>query len=59
LKIVDSLPNERVAEGICDLDSDDAIAILEDLEEEEKHCPEAELGSASSSSDGDDDDDIW
>lgn len=36
LKIVDALPNERVAEGICDLDSDDAVAILEDLEEEDR-----------------------
>lgn len=31
--IVDELPNEKVAEGLEDLDSDDAVYILEDLDE--------------------------
>ncbi len=35
-KIVESLPNELVAEGISELDSDDAVVILEDLEEEDQ-----------------------
>lgn len=36
LKIVEALPNERVAEGISELDSDDAIVILADMEEEDQ-----------------------
>ncbi|WP_316861688.1 magnesium transporter [uncultured Cohaesibacter sp.] len=35
-KIVETLPNELVAEGISELDSDDAVVILEDLEEEDR-----------------------
>ncbi|MCY6380643.1 magnesium transporter [Hoeflea prorocentri] len=34
--IVDDLPNEKVAEGIGELDSDDAVYILEDLDEEDQ-----------------------
>ncbi|MCT4656691.1 MAG: magnesium transporter [Cohaesibacter sp.] len=36
LKIVDALPNDMVAEGVRDLDSDDAVSILEDMEEEDR-----------------------
>ncbi|MCV6575822.1 MAG: magnesium transporter [Cohaesibacter sp.] len=36
LKIVDSLPNEVVVEGVRELDSDDAVSILEDMEEEDR-----------------------
>ena len=36
LKIVEAIPNDRVAEGISELDSDDAVVILEDLEEEDR-----------------------
>ncbi|NRB32308.1 MAG: magnesium transporter, partial [Rhizobiaceae bacterium] len=36
LGIVDNLPNEKVAEAVRDLDSDDAVYILEDLESEER-----------------------
>ncbi|WP_245417883.1 magnesium transporter [Cohaesibacter celericrescens] len=36
LKIVEALPNKRVAEGISELDSDDAIVILADMEEEDQ-----------------------
>lgn len=35
-EILDELPPETVAEGVRDLDSDDAVYILEDLDEEEK-----------------------
>jgi len=34
--IVDSLPNEKLAEAIRELDSDDAVYILEDMEEEDQ-----------------------
>ena len=34
--IVDELPNEKVAEGLEDLDSDDAVYILEDLDESDQ-----------------------
>ena len=34
--IVGDLPNEKVAEGIGELDSDDAVYILEDLDEEDQ-----------------------
>jgi len=30
-EILDELPSEAVAEGVRELDSDDAVAILEDL----------------------------
>ena len=36
LSIVDAMPNERVAEAQRELDSDDAVYILEDLEEEDR-----------------------
>ncbi len=36
LSIVDAMPNERVAEALRELDSDDAVYILEDLEEEDR-----------------------
>lgn len=36
LDIVDSLPNEQIAEAVKDLDSDDAVYILEDLDEEDQ-----------------------
>ncbi len=35
-EILEELPNEIVAEGVRDLDSDDAVRILEDLPEEDK-----------------------
>jgi magnesium transporter len=34
--IVDNLPNEQIAQGVQDLDSDDAVYILEDLEKEDQ-----------------------
>ena len=36
LSIVDAMPNERVAEALRELDSDDAVYILEDLGEEDR-----------------------
>ena len=36
LGIVDNLPNEKVAEAVRELDSDDAVYILEDLENEDR-----------------------
>ncbi len=35
-EILDELPTETVAEGVRDLDSDDAVAILEDLSKDEQ-----------------------
>ena len=35
-QIIEALPNEVVAEGMRDLESDDAVYILEDLEEEDQ-----------------------
>jgi len=35
-EILEELPNEIVAEGMLDLDSDDAVRILEDLPEEDQ-----------------------
>ena len=35
-KVVESLPNDLLAEGISELDSDDAVVILEDMEEEDQ-----------------------
>lgn len=32
-EIIDAIPNEQIAEGVQDLDSDDAVYILEDLDE--------------------------
>lgn len=36
VEILESLPLQQVAEGISDLDSDDALTLLEDLEEDDK-----------------------
>lgn len=36
LSIVDSLPNEKIAEAVRELDSDDAVFILEDLEDDDR-----------------------
>jgi magnesium transporter len=36
LDIVDSLPNEQIAEAVQELDSDDAVYILEDLDQEDQ-----------------------
>ncbi|TDH36367.1 magnesium transporter [Pseudohoeflea suaedae] len=36
LEIVDGLPNEKIAEALGELDSDDAVYILEDLDEEDQ-----------------------
>lgn len=35
-EIIDELPNEQIAQGLQDLDSDDAVYILEDLDEEDQ-----------------------
>lgn len=35
-RIIEALPNDAVAEGVRDLESDDAVYILEDLEEEDQ-----------------------
>ncbi|WP_150287698.1 magnesium transporter [Rhabdaerophilum calidifontis] len=35
-EILEEIPNEKIAEGVRDLDSDDAVYILEDLEPEDK-----------------------
>lgn len=36
LSIVDAMPNERIAEAVRELESDDAVYILEDLDEEDR-----------------------
>jgi magnesium transporter len=36
LDIVDNLPNEQIAQGVQELDSDDAVYILEDLDKEDQ-----------------------
>ncbi|MFZ1812967.1 MAG: magnesium transporter [Rhizobiaceae bacterium] len=36
LEIINALPNTRIAEAVQDLDSDDAVYILEDMEEEDQ-----------------------
>ncbi|APH72107.1 magnesium transporter [Aquibium oceanicum] len=36
MEIVDSLPNEQIAQAVQELDSDDAVYILEDLDEEDQ-----------------------
>ena len=36
LNIIDNLPNEQVAKAVRELDSDDAVYILEDLESDER-----------------------
>ncbi|MCA0401232.1 MAG: magnesium transporter [Proteobacteria bacterium] len=35
-ELLEEIPNEKIAEGVRDLDSDDAVYILEDLEPEDK-----------------------
>lgn len=35
-ELLEEIPNEQIAEGVRDLDSDDAVYILEDLEPEDK-----------------------
>ncbi|MGL5138396.1 MAG: magnesium transporter MgtE N-terminal domain-containing protein, partial [Beijerinckiaceae bacterium] len=42
-EILDELPNEAIAEGVKDLDSDDAVYILEDLTEEDQREVLAQL----------------
>ncbi len=36
LEIVDAMPNRQIAEAVQDLDSDDAVYILEDLDQEDR-----------------------
>ena len=36
LSIVDAMPNEQIAEAVRELDSDDAVYILEDLDEDDR-----------------------
>ncbi len=36
LEIIDALPNAKIAEAVQDLDSDDAVYILEDMEEKDQ-----------------------
>jgi len=36
LQVVNELPNERIADAVQELDSDDAVFILEDMEEEDQ-----------------------
>ncbi len=36
LQIVDQMPNEQIAEAVQDLDSDDAVYILEDMDQEDQ-----------------------
>ncbi|MEP3303107.1 MAG: magnesium transporter, partial [Roseibium sp.] len=36
LKLLETLPNEDIAEGLGDLDSDDAVYILEDMDAEDQ-----------------------
>ena len=36
LEIVDAMPNRQIAEGVQELDSDDAVYILEDLDQEDR-----------------------
>ncbi|MDB5556332.1 MAG: magnesium transporter MgtE protein [Rhizobium sp.] len=36
LEIVENIPNEAIAAGLTDLDSDDAVYILEDLDDEDR-----------------------
>ncbi|MDX7569132.1 hypothetical protein SJ550_27050, partial [Serratia marcescens] len=36
LEIVDAMPNQQIAEAVQDLDSDDAVYILEDLDQEDR-----------------------
>lgn len=37
LELMEALPNAEIARGVAGLDSDDAVAILEDLEEEDQN----------------------
>ncbi|MCA0256551.1 MAG: magnesium transporter [Proteobacteria bacterium] len=43
LEIVDQMPNEQIAAAIGDLDSDDAVYILEDLDDEDREDILAQL----------------
>jgi magnesium transporter len=59
-EILDELPNEAIAEGVRDLDSDDAVYILEDLDKEDKdevlaRLPESDRESLNKSLDYPDD----
>ena len=36
LEIVDAMPNSQIAEGVQDLDSDDAVYILEDMDQQDQ-----------------------
>ena len=36
LELLEAMPNDRVAEGVLELDSDDAVSVLEDMEEEDQ-----------------------
>ncbi len=36
LEIVDAMPNEQIAEGVQELDSDDAVYILEDMDQQDQ-----------------------
>ncbi|MCB1458498.1 MAG: magnesium transporter, partial [Nitratireductor sp.] len=36
LEIIDALPNHKIAEAVQELDSDDAVYILEDMEQEDQ-----------------------
>jgi magnesium transporter len=45
-EILEDMPNEAIAEGVRDLDSDDAVYILEDLTEEDQEEVLAKLGDA-------------
>jgi magnesium transporter len=42
-QLLEALPNEEIAEGLGDLDSDDAVYILEDLDEEDQAAILGEL----------------
>jgi magnesium transporter len=44
-EILDELPNEAIAEGVRDLDTDDAVYILEDLDKEDKDEVLAQLSA--------------
>ncbi|MFN3548536.1 MAG: magnesium transporter [Mesorhizobium sp.] len=37
MQIVDAMPNEQIAQGVQELDSDDAVYILEDLDEDDQN----------------------
>ncbi len=45
-QLIEAMPNEQIAEGVRELDSDDAVYVLEDLEESEKSDILAKLPQA-------------